>query len=73
MRSRATVAWAAYLVPAAGLGLYALAQWISALANRSPVLYGEGAVANAGRLATLEAGTSAGEAWLASLGSLPHS
>src|SRR2546423_9015642 len=51
MRSRATVAWAAYLVPAAGLGLYALAQWISALANRSAVLYGEGAVANAARLA----------------------
>jgi hypothetical protein len=51
MRSRATVAWAAYLIPAAGLALYALAQWLSALANRVPVLYGEGAVANAARLA----------------------
>jgi hypothetical protein len=51
MRSRATVAWAAYLIPAAGLALYALAQWLSALANRAPVLYGEGAVANAARLA----------------------
>jgi hypothetical protein len=51
MRSRATLAWAAYLVPAAGLALYAVVQWLSALANRIPVLYGEGAVANAARLA----------------------
>jgi hypothetical protein len=51
MRSRATVAWAAYLIAAAGLALFALAQWLSALANRVPVLYGEGAVANAARLA----------------------
>jgi hypothetical protein len=51
MRSRATVAWAAYLVPAAALAVYAMAQWLSALANRVPVLYGEGAVANAARLA----------------------
>jgi hypothetical protein len=51
MRSRATVAWAAYLVLAAGLALYALTQWLSALWNRVPVLYGEGAVANAARLA----------------------
>lgn len=51
MRSRATVAWAAYLIPATGLAIFALAQWLSALANRGPVLYGEGAVANAARLA----------------------
>ena len=51
MRSRATVAWISYLVPAAALALYALAQWLSALVNRVPVLYGEGAVANAARLA----------------------
>ncbi len=51
MRTRATLAWAAYLVPAAALSLYALVQWLSALANRVPVLYGEGAVANAARLA----------------------
>jgi len=51
MRSRATLAWAAYLVPAAGLALYAVVQWLFALANRGPVLYGEGAVANAARLA----------------------
>jgi hypothetical protein len=51
MRSRATLAWTAYLIPAAGLALYALAQWLSALVNRTPVLYGEGAVANAARLA----------------------
>jgi hypothetical protein len=51
MRSGATVAWAGYLVLAAALALYALAQWLSALANRLPVLYGEGAVANAARLA----------------------
>ena len=51
MRSRATLAWAAYLVPAAALALYAVAQWLVALVNRNPVLYGEGAVANAARLA----------------------
>jgi hypothetical protein len=51
MRARATVAWAAYLILAAGLALYALPQWLSALANRTAVLYGEGAVANAARLA----------------------
>ena len=51
MRSRATLAWAVYLIPAAGLAFYALVQWLSALANRVPVLYGEGAVANAARLA----------------------
>jgi hypothetical protein len=51
MRARATLAWAAYLVPAAGLALYAVIQWLSALVNRNPVLYGEGAVANAARLA----------------------
>jgi len=51
MRSRATLAWAGYLVPAAALALYALAQWLLALASRNAVLYGEGAVANAARLA----------------------
>jgi len=51
MRSRATVAWAAYLVPAAALAVYAFAQWLSVLTNRTTVLYGEGAVANAARLA----------------------
>ena len=51
MRSRATLAWAAYLIPAAALALYAVVQWLVAVANRVPVLYGEGAVANAARLA----------------------
>ena len=51
MRSRATLAWAAYLIPAAGLVFYAVVQWLSALVNRIPVMYGEGAVANAARLA----------------------
>jgi hypothetical protein len=51
MRPRATVAWAAYLIPAAGLALYALVQWLSVLVDRVPVMYGEGAVANAARLA----------------------
>ena len=51
MRSRATLAWYAYLIPAAALALYALTQWLVALVNRTPVLYGEGAVANAARLA----------------------
>jgi hypothetical protein len=51
MRSRVTLAWAAYLVPAAALALFAVAQWLLALVNRTPVLYGEGAVANAARLA----------------------
>jgi hypothetical protein len=51
MRSRVTLAWAAYLVPAAALALFAVAQWLLALVSRTPVLYGEGAVANAARLA----------------------
>jgi hypothetical protein len=51
MRSRATLAWIAYLVPAAALALYAVGQWLLALVNRTPVLYGEGAVANAAGLA----------------------
>jgi hypothetical protein len=51
MRSRATLAWSAYLIPAAALALYALVQWLVAFVNRTPVLYGEGAVANAARLA----------------------
>lgn len=48
---RATTAWAAYLIPATGLAVYAVLQWLIALANRIPVMYGEGAVANAARLA----------------------
>jgi hypothetical protein len=51
MRSRGAVAWAAYLIAGAALALYALVQWLSALASRVPVMYGEGAVANAARLA----------------------
>lgn len=51
MRSRATLAWVAYLILAAGLAIYAVVQWLIALANRTPVLFGEGAVANAARLA----------------------
>lgn len=51
MRMRVTLAWVVYLVPAAALALFALAQWLLALVNRTPVLYGEGAVANAARLA----------------------
>ena len=51
MRSRATLAWVAYLVPAAALALYAVWQWIAALVNRDAVMYGEAAVANAARLA----------------------
>ena len=51
MRSRATLAWAAYLVPAAALALYAVGRWFVALAERTAVLYGEGAVANAAGLA----------------------
>jgi hypothetical protein len=51
MCSRATIAWAAYLAAGAALALYALAHWLSALVNRTPVVYGEGAVANAARLA----------------------
>jgi hypothetical protein len=51
MRSRATIAWVAYLAAGAALAIYALVQWLSALVNRVPVMYGEGAVANAARLA----------------------
>src|SRR5437588_2214032 len=51
MRSRATIAWAGYLLPATGLALYAVVQWLTALANRLPDMYGEGAVAYAAGLA----------------------
>jgi hypothetical protein len=48
---RATVAWSAYLVAGAGLAAYAVVTWSFALVERRSVLYGEGAVANAARLA----------------------
>ena len=48
---RATFAWAAYLTAAAALAAYALVTWLFAFIDRRPVLYGEGAVANAARLA----------------------
>ena len=51
MRSRATLAWGSYALIAGALAAYALAIWLGALVARSPVLYGEGAVANAARLA----------------------
>jgi hypothetical protein len=51
MRSRATIAWAVYLIAAGALVAYALLTWSFALIDRRPVLYGEGAVANAARLA----------------------
>lgn len=51
MRSRATLAWGSYAFVAAALAAYAVVTWLTALVARSPVLYGEGAVANAARLA----------------------
>jgi hypothetical protein len=51
MRSRATLAWGSYALIAGALAAYALTMWLGALVARSPVLYGEGAVANAARLA----------------------
>jgi hypothetical protein len=51
MRSRATLAWGSYALIAGALAAYALAMWLGALVTRLPVLYGEGAVANAARLA----------------------
>jgi hypothetical protein len=51
MRSRATLAWGSYALIAAALAAYAVAMWLMVLVARSPVLYGEGAVANAARLA----------------------
>jgi hypothetical protein len=47
----ATAAWAAYLAAAGLLSGYAIARWLEALVLRQPLLYGEGAVANAARLA----------------------
>ena len=49
--TRARVAWAIYLAIAGALAVYAVATWIGALLARDAVLYGEGAVANAARLA----------------------
>ena len=51
MRSRATLAWASYVLIAGALAAYAVIAWLAALIARAPVLYGEGAVANAARLA----------------------
>jgi hypothetical protein len=50
MRSRATIAWAAYLVAAGALAAFALVTWGFALFDHRSVLYGEGAVAHAARL-----------------------
>lgn len=51
MRSRATLAWGSYVLVAGGLAAYAVVMWLAALMARASVLYGEGAVANAARLA----------------------
>src|SRR2546428_10065504 len=51
MRSRATLAWGSYVLIAGALAAYAVIAWLAALIARAPVLYGEGAVANAARLA----------------------
>jgi hypothetical protein len=50
-RSGAAIAWAAYLVVGGALAAYAVITWAFAFVERRPVLYGEGAVANAARLA----------------------
>jgi len=51
MRSPATLAWGSYVLIAGALAAYAVVMWLAALVARAPVLYGEGAVANAARLA----------------------
>ena len=51
MRSRATLAWASYVLIAGALAAYAVIAWLAALIARAPVLYGEGAIANAAHLA----------------------
>ena len=51
MRSRATLAWGSYVLIAGALAAYAIVMWLAAVVARAPVLYGEGAVANAARLA----------------------
>ena len=49
--SRVRVAWVTYGAVAAALALLGIAHWIWAITLRGPVLYGEGAVANAAILA----------------------
>ena len=51
MRSRATLAWGSYVLVAGALAAYAVIMWLTALVARASVLYGEGAIANAARLA----------------------
>ena len=51
IRPRPAFLWVVYLVVAAALAAYAVAAWIGALLGRAAILYGEGAVANAARLA----------------------
>ncbi len=60
---RPRVAWAAYAVAAAGLAVFGIWHWIWAIALRGPVLYGEGAVANAAILARDRLEYAAGARW----------
>lgn len=52
---RVRVAWWVYAAVAAGLALVTLWNWLGAVALRGPILYGEGAVANAAILARTRA------------------
>ena len=57
------VLWIAYGALAAALALLAAAHWIWAIGLRGPVLYGEGAVANAAILARARLEYTAGASW----------
>jgi hypothetical protein len=60
---RPTVAWAAYSFSAAALAALGIWHWLWAITLRGPVMYGEGAVANAAILARDRLEYAAGARW----------
>jgi hypothetical protein len=61
--SRTALAWFVYLFGAAALAAVGLTHWLASVALRGPVLYGEGAVANAALLARERLEYTAGGRW----------
>jgi hypothetical protein len=60
---RPAVAWATYAIAAAALAVLGIWHWLWAITLRGPVMYGEGAVANAAILARDRLEYTAGARW----------
>jgi hypothetical protein len=61
--SRAAIAWCGYALVAAALAALGIVHWLWSVGLRGPVLYGEGAVANAAILARDRLEYTAGASW----------